>query len=80
MLQWMRNTPELTILGYDFPSPVALLIAVWGMTSQRLLVTLKQPRKHAADHADVAARHAGNDHVHMIATPGTVDEAQKDVP
>jgi hypothetical protein len=80
MFQWMRNTPELTILGYDFPSPVALLIAVWGMTSQRLLVTLKQPRKHAADDADVAARHAGNDHVHMIATPGTVDEAQKDAP
>lgn len=76
MLKWMRFTPEFTILGYDFPSPVAILISVWGMTSRRLLLTLKQRRALAADDASAPAHHAGSDDVHMIATVG---EAQKDV-
>jgi hypothetical protein len=43
---WFIYTPEFTILGFYFPSPLALLVALWAMTSKRLLLALKRSREN----------------------------------
>jgi hypothetical protein len=45
----MYLNPIILVMGYYFSTPFALLVALWGMTSARLLHALKQPRHRAMD-------------------------------
>ncbi len=39
---WMNRTPQFQLMIMLTSSPLALLFALWGMTSQRMLVALRQ--------------------------------------
>lgn len=42
--QWINFHPELPVMVYDVSSCISLLVALWGMTSKRLLHAFKLPR------------------------------------
>lgn len=44
---WYRLTPELWSLGVSMPQPLALLVALWAMTSKFMLQMIKIPRQEA---------------------------------
>jgi hypothetical protein len=45
---WMRYTPEFQLTVVLISSPVALLVALWGMTSKQTLRTMMSDEKHKA--------------------------------
>ncbi len=47
---WFRSTPELWSLGVSMPQPLALLVALWAMTSKFMLQMIKSPRQEANLH------------------------------
>ena len=51
VLHWTYFNPEFLILGYYVSSPVALLVALWGMTSARLRQALRQSLQKRPDDA-----------------------------
>ncbi len=51
VLHWTYFNPEFLILGYYLSSPIALLVALWGMTSTRLLRALRQSLQKRPDEA-----------------------------
>ena len=44
MLQWMTLTPEFQLIVVLISSPLALLVALWGMTSERTLQHMSSSR------------------------------------
>jgi hypothetical protein len=48
MNAWMRYTPEFQLTIVLVSSPVALLVALWGMTSKQTLRTMKSGEKNGA--------------------------------
>jgi hypothetical protein len=47
MLNWMSYTPEFQVLIVLVSSPVALLVALWGMTSNATLQLMKSSQRQA---------------------------------
>ena len=47
MLNWMALTPEFQLLIVLVSSPVALLVALWGMTSNATLQLMKSSQREA---------------------------------
>ena len=47
MLNWMTYTPEFQVLIVLVSSPVALLVALWGMTSNATLYLMKTSKQQA---------------------------------
>ena len=44
MLRWLSGTPEFQAMVVLIASPLSLLVALWGMTSMRMLRLMKQDR------------------------------------
>jgi len=44
MLRWLSATPEFQAMVVLIASPLSLLVALWGMTSMRMLRLMKQDR------------------------------------
>ena len=42
MLRWLTATPEFQAIVVLIASPLSLLVALWGMTSKRMLLQMKQ--------------------------------------
>jgi hypothetical protein len=42
--QWINFHPELAVMVYEVSSCISLIVALWGMTSKRLLHAFKLPR------------------------------------
>ncbi len=44
MQDWLMLSPEFTVLSTYIPGQLAMLVALWGMTSKRMLQTMKTQR------------------------------------
>ncbi len=42
MSTWFYFTPEFTMITFFISSPLALLVALWGMTSERMLQRIRK--------------------------------------
>jgi hypothetical protein len=47
MLNWMTYTPEFQVLIVLVSSPLTLLVALWGMTSNATLQLMKSSQRQA---------------------------------
>jgi hypothetical protein len=45
MVAWMNRTPQFQLIVVFISSPVTLLVALWGMTSQRILIFMGRTTK-----------------------------------
>jgi hypothetical protein len=48
MQDWLLLSPEFTVLGTYVPGQLAMLVALWGMTSKRTLQTMKTQRQSSS--------------------------------
>ena len=47
MQTWLIYTPEFQLIVVLFSSPLALLVALWGMTTDKMATRMCRPRKVA---------------------------------
>jgi hypothetical protein len=45
MVGWMNRTPQFQLMVVFISSPLTLLVALWGMTSQRILISMRNTTK-----------------------------------
>ncbi len=61
MRLWLLNTPEFQLVIELISSPLALLVALWGMTSERTLQLMKSNRQQMCTMRDVLLRGTGTE-------------------
>ena len=61
MRLWLLNTPEFQLMVMLISSPLALLVALWGMTSERTLQLMKSNRQQMGTIRDVLLRGTGTE-------------------
>ena len=59
MQQWLFYTPEFQLMVVLISSPLAMLVALWGMTSARTLQLMKSNRRQKGRMRDVLLRGTG---------------------
>ena len=59
MQLWLFCTPEFQLMVVLISSPLAMIVALWGMTSDRMLQLMKSNRRQMGGMQDVMLRGTG---------------------
>ena len=59
MQQWLFNTPEFQLTVVLISSPLAMIVALWGMTSDRTLQRMQSNRRQMGRMRDVLLQGTG---------------------
>ncbi len=59
MQQWLFLTPEFQLMVVLISSPLAMLVALWGMTTDRMLQLMQSNRRQMGGMRDVLLRGTG---------------------